>query len=232
VTAVEADGEPTLDGWPVAGRPVSPADPAGADRFPDLAGGADGIGGPDAPDEGTGDGLASLREQIAALESRVDDLVAAAARDQERAAFRESVIDRLHAENQTLRRGELDAMFQPVRDGVVALHDLARRAAGQYRRTDQPTADRGAALLDAVAEEAADVLSRLGVSRIDPVAGEVFDPVRHRGVGTAAAEHPWQDSTVADVSATGFALAEKVIRRAEVVVARYDLARGPEEGQW
>src|SRR5262245_43610275 len=63
----------------------------------------------------------ALRQQVAALESRVDELVAAAGREQERAAFRESVIDRLHAENQTLRRGELDAMFQPVRDGVVAL---------------------------------------------------------------------------------------------------------------
>ena len=173
--------------------------------------------------DGAGPALEStdLGEQIAALKSTVDELMTAAAREQERAAFRESVIDRLHAENQTLRRGELDAMFQPVRDGVVALHDLARRAAGQYRRTEQPTADRGAALLDAVADEAADVLARLGVSRIEPVAGELFDPGRHRGVGTAPAPQPWQDNTIVEVSAIGFALAEKVIRRAEVVVARH-----------
>lgn len=175
------------------------------------------------------DELGELREQITTLTSRVDELLTAAGREQERAAFRESVIDRLHAENQLLRRGELDALFQPVRDGVVALHDLARRAAGQYRRTEAPTADRGAALLDTLAEEAADVLARLGVSRIEPVAGEVFDPARHRGVGTAPAGQPWQDNTIAEVSATGFALAEKVIRRAEVVVARHHGGQGEEQ---
>jgi molecular chaperone GrpE (heat shock protein) len=182
---------------------------------------ADGAGTVEAETAGAPDGLDELRLQIAGLESRVDELVAAAGREQERAAFRESVIDRLHAENQTLRRGELDAMFQPVRDGVVALHDLARRAAGQYRRTEQATAERGAALLEAVAEEAAEILSRLGVSRIEPVTGELFDPGRHRGVGTALAAQPWQDNTIVELSAIGFALAEKVIRRAEVVVARY-----------
>jgi len=175
-----------------------------------------------------GGGLDTLRGQITTLQSRVDELVNAAAREHERAAFRESVIDRLHSENQLLRRGELDAMFQPVRDGVVALHDLARRAAAQYRRVDAASAEQGAALLDTVAEEAADVLARLGVSRIEPVAGELFDPVRHRGVGTASAEHPWQDNTIVDVSATGFALAEKVIRRAEVVVARHYGGQGEE----
>ena len=189
--------------------------------------------GPEEPDLGDGlddsDELAGLQAQITALTSRVDELVTAAGREQERAAFRESVIDRLHAENQVLRRGEMDALFQPVRDGVVALHDLARRAAGQYRRTEAPTAERGAALLDTLAEEAADVLARLGVSRIEPVAGEVFDPARHRGVGTALADQPWQDNTVAEVSATGFALAEKVIRRAEVVVARHHGGQGEEQ---
>jgi molecular chaperone GrpE len=171
-----------------------------------------------------------LTHQIAALQSRVDELAAAAAREQERAAFRESVIDRLHAENQTLRRGELDTMFQPVRDGVVALHDLARRAAGQYRRTEEPTPERGAALLEAVAEEAADVLARLGISRIEPVAGELFDPGRHRGVATVPTPEPWQDNTIVEVSAIGFALAEKIIRRAEVVVARhYEGEQGEEQ---
>lgn len=173
--------------------------------------------------------LGALREQLSALASRVDELVTAAAREQERAAFRESVIDRLHAENQLLRRGELDALFQPVRDGVVALHDLARRAAGQYRRTEAPTAERGAALLDTLAEEAADVLARLGVTRIEPVAGELFDAARHRGVGTARAQQPWQDNTIADVFGTGFALADKVIKRAEVVVARHHGEQGEEQ---
>jgi molecular chaperone GrpE (heat shock protein) len=192
-----------------------------------------GVGGPAAPapigapaDRGD---LDALRGQIATLESRVDELVGAAAREHERAAFRESVIDRLHAENQLLRRGELDAMFQPVRDGVVALHDLARRAAAQYRRVEAATAEQGAALLDTLAEEASDVLARLGVSRIEPVCGELFDPARHRGVGTAPAQHPWQDNTIVDVNATGFALAEKVIRRAEVVVARHHGGQGEEQ---
>jgi molecular chaperone GrpE (heat shock protein) len=209
VTAVDADGvDADLDEGLAEGPGDGPEEPEPGERAEELG---------------------ALREQITALTSRVDELVTAAGREQERAAFRESVIDRLHAENQLLRRGELDALFQPVRDGVVALHDLARRAAGQYRRTEAPSAERGAALLETLAEEAADVLARLGVSRIEPVAGEIFDSALHRGVGTAPADQPWQDNTIVEVSATGFALAEKVIRRAEVVVARHYGGQGEEQ---
>jgi molecular chaperone GrpE len=163
-----------------------------------------------------------LLDRLARLESKVDELAVARARDQEVAAFRESVIDRLHAENQSLRRGEVDAALEPFRDGVVGVYDMARRAAAQYRSTDQPSAERGAALLEAVAEEAADILVRAGVTRVEPMVGEVFDPSRHRGVATTVAAQPWQDNTIADVSAIGFAALNKVIRRAEVVVARHE----------
>jgi molecular chaperone GrpE (heat shock protein) len=189
--------------------------------------------------------IRALLEAIAALESRVAELVTAANREHERAAFRESVIDRLHGENERLRRGELEALLEPVRGGLFRLHDMARRGATQWRAVPDLTRADGAALLDAVAEEAADVLVGVGVKRFEAVVGEAYDPGRHRPVAATPVAEAWRDNTVAEVRLAGFAtvdaalapaepgvaaaepgltMTERVIRRADVVVARFDPA--------
>jgi molecular chaperone GrpE len=62
------------------------------------------------------------------------------------------------------------------------------------------------------------VLQRHGVERTG-ARGERFDPERHEAVATrAGGESP--DQTVLDVQRSGFARAERVIRPAQVVVAR------------
>lgn len=164
--------------------------------------------------------VAALRasvESLATIPSRLDAVISSIEKEHERAAFRESVIDRLHAENQQLRRGELEALLEPVRGGLFRVHDMARRAATQCRAADPA----GAQLLDAVADEAADVLLNVGVERFDAVPGELFDPARHRQVGVAAADEGVPVGTVTASRAAGFTAGAKVIRKANVVVARH-----------
>jgi molecular chaperone GrpE len=72
--------------------------------------------------------------------------------------------------------------------------------------------------LRAVLEQMETVLARQGAVRIG-AAGDRFDPERHEAVGMQpSAELP--DRTILSVERSGFALGDRVIRPAQVVVAR------------
>jgi molecular chaperone GrpE (heat shock protein) len=169
-----------------------------------------------------------IRTQLNSVCAALEKLIGVTEREHERAAFRERVIDDLHAENVRLRRGELDMLLEPVRSGLMRVHDLASRAAVQSRSSGELDPGRGAALLDAVADEAADALVTVGMERYEAVVGEVYDAGRHRPVGAVEVANLAQDNTVVQVRSAGFARPDKVVRRADVVVGRY-LALPPDD---
>jgi molecular chaperone GrpE len=72
--------------------------------------------------------------------------------------------------------------------------------------------------LRAVLEQMDSILMRGGVVRIG-AAGERFDPGRHEAVAVATSTDV-PDSTILAVERSGFAAGDRVIRPAEVVVAR------------
>ena len=72
--------------------------------------------------------------------------------------------------------------------------------------------------LRAVLEQMESILARQGVTRIGE-AGEQFDPERHEAVAVRDdAEAP--DRTIAGVARSGYALGDRVLRPAQVVVSR------------
>jgi molecular chaperone GrpE len=72
--------------------------------------------------------------------------------------------------------------------------------------------------LRAVLDQMETILARQGVKRIG-AAGERFDPERHEAVAVrASADVP--DRTVLEVARSGFALGDRVLRPAQVVVSR------------
>jgi molecular chaperone GrpE len=62
------------------------------------------------------------------------------------------------------------------------------------------------------------ILARQGVQRIGAV-GEHFDPERHEAVGVRYTDEA-PDRTVVDVARSGFALGDRILRPAEVIVSR------------
>jgi molecular chaperone GrpE len=72
--------------------------------------------------------------------------------------------------------------------------------------------------LRAVLDQMEAVLARQGVQRIG-AAGDQFDPARHEAIAVRASEEV-PDRTILEVQRSGFALGDRVIRPAEVVVAR------------
>jgi molecular chaperone GrpE len=72
--------------------------------------------------------------------------------------------------------------------------------------------------LRAVLEQMEAVLARQGVTRVG-AAGEPFDPERHAAVGVRPTDEV-PDRTVVEVARSGFKVGDRVLRPAEVVVAR------------
>ena len=72
--------------------------------------------------------------------------------------------------------------------------------------------------LRAVLEQMEAILERQGVERIGS-AGERFDPERHQAVGVRETDQV-PDHCVVEIARSGFAVGERVLRPAEVIVAR------------
>jgi molecular chaperone GrpE (heat shock protein) len=184
-------------------------------------------GEPEPPDDRHGPtgptGYAEILAALAELTARLDG-------EHERAAHRESVIDRLHEENQALRRGELQAVLDPVRASLYRLHDMvrreARRWAGGPDHPDPPGPAHAAALLAAVADEVADALERTGVQRFTVEPGEPHDARRHRPVAAETVTDPGLAGTVVAVRRDGFERDGRVVRKAETVVGKAPEADG------
>jgi molecular chaperone GrpE len=121
--------------------------------------------------------------------------------------------DRLHAENQTLRAGELRSAQLPlVRDVLRLYDDVGRMSDGQEREGDLPI----------VREALAEMLVRNGVVSFEPDQGDDFDSHNHSVVGVEATLDEGLDRTVAKVVKQGFSWESgEVIRVAEVTAYRF-----------
>lgn len=133
----------------------------------------------------------------------------------DRAAHRESVIDRLHEENQRLRRGELESMLEPVRAALYKVHDTLRQAAAS-----PPEPEQAAKLLGDCANEVADTLARTGSVRFEVEPGQLYDASRHRPVERVEVDDPDRDGTVLAVLSDGFEKGDRVVRKAGVRVGK------------
>ncbi|MBO2453665.1 nucleotide exchange factor GrpE [Actinomadura barringtoniae] len=195
-------------------RPVSegsaPKEPANAEPGP-----ADPSFSEGDPIEGGAEAefRSEVRDALAKLTKQLE-------RDHQRAGHREAVIDRLHQENQELRRGELQAMLEPIRTALYRLHDLARQGSDRWSAPEPPEPKDAADLLAAVADEVADALARTGVERFSVDLGAPYDATRHRPVAVEAVTDPALAGTVVAVRTHGFEHAGKVVRKAEVSVGK------------
>jgi molecular chaperone GrpE len=154
------------------------------------------------------------------------ELVSVVEREHDRATHREAIIDRLHEDNQLLRRGELQTLHEPVRNALYRLHDMVKRESARWASPDPPDPAHVAALLSAIADEIAEALARTGVERFTVKPGDPFDPARHRPASSEPVTDPGLDGTVVSVLTDGFEKGEQVTRRSEVRIGK--LKNNPE----
>ncbi|MFC4909818.1 nucleotide exchange factor GrpE [Actinomadura gamaensis] len=199
----EADSDSESDSD--SGERASDADERSSGEGEDESAATSGRG---ADAAGTLEAVEEVRDVLRELVERFD-------REDGRAAHRESVIDRLHEENQRLRRGELESMLEPVRAALYKVHDTLRQAAGSA-----PDPEQAAKLLGGCADEVADALARTGAVRFEVEPGEPYDASRHRPMGVAEVDDPDRAGTVVAVLADGFEMGGRVVRKAGVRVGK------------
>jgi molecular chaperone GrpE (heat shock protein) len=117
----------------------------------------------------------------------------------QRSAHRESVIDRLHEENQRLRGGIGRIVLEPVVADLIRLYDQLHQ---EVRRIESDGED--SRLLSSFAEDVAQILDRCGIEVFGAEPGDPFDRDQHRPLTVVPCDDESRHNTVADVVADGF----------------------------
>ncbi len=160
---------------------------------------------PDQGSEETGGAVAQAeREDAAAQLAEMEDRWKRALADLDNYRKRS-------ASETTRRVGEArEAMLLQWLDAV----DSVERAIAMQPEPENPTA----AGLRAVLEQMETILARQGVQRVG-APGEQFDPERHEAVGVHETDDA-PDRSILEVARSGFALGDRVLRPAQVIVSR------------
>jgi molecular chaperone GrpE (heat shock protein) len=147
--------------------------------------------------------------QMDALTARVESIASGQERYQ-------TVLHRLHEENQRLRRGEIREALMPMVTYMIDLVDQVERA---LEFADEQSVKHLTSLQRSVIEG----LRRNGVEVREVELGAEFDPSVHMATGPIHTEVAEQDETVADVSKALFVHSDsgKVVRPAHVEVFRF-----------
>ncbi|HVR05016.1 MAG TPA: nucleotide exchange factor GrpE [Solirubrobacteraceae bacterium] len=187
-----------------AGEPSCAAEHAAADPLP--AGGAEADTGEQTVIETAESPAASAwPDVVGSLAERLEEAQRLMGRQVEHA-------DRLHAENQRLRTGELRAALLPLVRDLLRLHDDLRRMIDGA--DDEHSRD-----LEIVRTSLLDALARNGLVSIEPTLGEAFDPKWHSAAGVLATEDASLDRTIAEVARIGFRWEDnQLVRAAETHV--------------
>lgn len=136
---------------------------------------------------------------LAVLAGRFDKVEGQLSEFHRRSAHRESIIDRLHEENQRLRGGIERAVLDPVVADLIRLYDQLGQEA---RRLEADGAEQR--LLRSFADEVAEILDRCGYEVFSAALGDPFDRDRHRPLGVVPCADESRHNTVAEVVAAGF----------------------------
>lgn len=143
-----------------------------------------------------------------------------------RAAHRESVIDRLHEENQQLRGGFGRIVLEPVVTDLIRLYDQLSREVRRLRAIGQDWQ-----LTSSFAEDVAQILDRCGVESFSAEPGDRFEPDRHRPLAVVACADESRHNTVAEVVAVGFAERETGRVRRPVQARFHQYTPGQDEAR-
>lgn len=170
--------------------------------------------------DGAGQNSAALQE----LAERIGGMAGQLAEFHRRSEHRESIIDRLHQENQQLRAGLARAVLEPVVADLIRLYDQVDREVRRLKTHGQD-----ARLLWSFADDIAQILDRCGIEIYLAEPGDAFDRDRHRPLAVVACTDESRHNTVAEVFAVGFTDREtgRVRRPAQARFHQYTPAAEP-----
>lgn len=166
----------------------------------------------------------ALRELIETVEKLRDDFH----RSTQLNDHHRALIDKLHDENEQLRRVELERSRDPVVRDLISLADTCLRNGRAWleHKTVATPGDVDGVLRN-VADDVELILERQGVETFQPEAGTKFDRREARAVRSANTADAALDGAVAEVLKPGYRMGHRVLRYCEVVVWALDTVPAP-----
>lgn len=164
---------------------------------------------------------ADLDLRLAGIESALAEVVQRIASESDRAAARERVIDRQHADIERLRSVERAGRLRPVVTDLYQLRNDLLRQAG--RIPAEMAGPKVAELLDSFAATVEEALERCGITVLPREVGGAFVPGRQQVVGVVEVDDAERDGTVAGIAQDGYAEIDggKVVAPARITLYRY-----------
>jgi molecular chaperone GrpE len=136
--------------------------------------------------------LTELADRLSQVEEQLTEF-------HRRSAHRESVIDRLHEENQQLRSGFGRLVLDPVVTDLIRLYDQLTR---EGRRLESGGQD--ADMTRSFAQDVLQILDRCGIEAFSAEPDDPFARDRHRPLAIVPCDDKSRHNTVAEVVAIGF----------------------------
>jgi molecular chaperone GrpE (heat shock protein) len=128
------------------------------------------------------------------------------------------LMDRLHSENEQLRRAELERSQDPLIRDLISLADTCLRNGRAWLQREAVTPSDVDHVLRDVADDVEMILERQGVEVFKPEEGTKFDRREARVVRSANTSDTSRDGTVAEVLKPGYRIGNRILRYCEVVV--------------
>jgi molecular chaperone GrpE len=151
------------------------------------------------PAEEAAESAKDAAAMLSELTGRLGQIEEQLAEFNRRSAHRETVIDRLHQENQQLRSGVSRLVLDPVVADLIRLYD---QLSLEVRRLGENGQD--VRLSSSFAEDVLLILDRCGIEAFSAEPGDPFERGRHRPVAVVACDDEARHNTVAEVIAVGF----------------------------
>jgi molecular chaperone GrpE (heat shock protein) len=158
--------------------------------------------------------------EVLDLEAVLREIYAELARLREQNEFLNKVIDRMHSENQALRRAESQRALPAGSREMIKLADDWRSRGMALNTRAEPCGAELARLCAEVVDDVTLILQRQGVEEFWPAVAVAFDRQEQRAVATRTTDDPALDGTVAHTRRPGYRVEDRVVRFAEVEVQR------------
>jgi molecular chaperone GrpE len=141
--------------------------------------------------------LAEVAERLGAIEDQLLE-------NSRRAAHREAVIDRLHAENQALRGGLRRSILDPAVGDLIRLFDALSREARRLQEQDGDAGRMSSELMRSFAGDVELILDRCGIESFTADPGDPYRTGEHHAISVLQTGDPEREGTLAEVVAVGF----------------------------
>ena len=141
-----------------------------------------------------------------------------------------ALIDKLHSENEQLRRAELERARDPVVRDLISLADTCLRNGRAWLERETVTPDDIDRVLRDVTDDVELILERQGVESFEAEVGKKFDRRAGRAVRSAGTADESLDGAVAAVLKPGYRIGDRVLRYCEVAVWSFEATPAADPG--